>query len=70
MRQADRGSPRIAVSVDASTFTGQPDDATMQAVGDEMMHLNSGSLTLTAEINNPQKSSDGRFTPICSQKPR
>jgi hypothetical protein len=27
----------------------------MQAVDDEMMHLNSGSLTLTAEINNPQK---------------
>jgi phage-related minor tail protein len=38
--------PRIAVSVDArSTFTGQPDDATMLAVDEGMLHWNSGSST-------------------------
>lgn len=49
--------PRIAVSVDArSTFTGQPDDATMLAVERRNDALEQRIInTLTAEINSPQK---------------
>lgn len=49
--------PRIAVSVDArSTFTGQPDDATMLAVDRRNAALERRIInTLTAEVNNPQK---------------
>ena len=49
--------PRIAVSVDArSTFTGQPDDATMLAVERRNVALKNQLVNeLTAEINNPQK---------------
>lgn len=49
--------PRIAVSVDArSTFTGQPDAATMLAVERRNDALEQRIInTLTAEINSPQK---------------
>ncbi|MCW9227798.1 phage tail tape measure protein [Klebsiella quasipneumoniae] len=49
--------PRIAVSVDArSTFSGQPDDATMLAVDRRNAALERRIInTLTAEVNNPQK---------------
>ncbi|MBZ7546654.1 phage tail tape measure protein [Klebsiella oxytoca] len=49
--------PRIAVSVDArSTFSGQPDDATMLAVDRRNAALEQRIInTLTAEVNNPQK---------------
>ncbi|MGQ4845950.1 phage tail tape measure protein, partial [Klebsiella michiganensis] len=49
--------PRIAVSVDArSTFTGKPDDITMQAVERRNDALEQRIVnTLTAEVNNPQK---------------
>lgn len=49
--------PRIAVSVDArSTFTGQPDDATMLAVERRNDALEQRIInTLTADVNNPQK---------------
>ncbi|MBQ5276790.1 phage tail tape measure protein [Klebsiella quasipneumoniae] len=49
--------PRITVSVDArSTFSGQPDDATMLAVDRRNAALERRIInTLTAEVNNPQK---------------
>lgn len=52
-----QAQPRIAVSVDArSTFTGQPDDATMLAVERRNIALKNQIVNeLTAEINSPQK---------------
>ena len=52
-----QAQPRIAVSVDArSTFTGKPDDITMQAVERRNDALEQRIVnTLTAEVNNPQK---------------
>ncbi|HDT6584372.1 TPA: phage tail tape measure protein [Raoultella ornithinolytica] len=52
-----QAQPRIAVSVDArSTFTGQPDDATMLAVEHRNTALKNQIVNeLTAEINSPQK---------------
>ncbi|PLK31652.1 phage tail tape measure protein [Klebsiella variicola] len=49
--------PRIAVSVDArSTFSGQPDDATMLAVDRRNAALKHQIVNeLTAEVHNPQK---------------
>jgi hypothetical protein len=61
--------PRIAVGVDArSTFSGQPDDITMQAVERRNALWNTDINTLTAEVNNPRRNSDGLFTPIYSPK--
>ncbi|HBZ0059839.1 TPA: phage tail tape measure protein [Klebsiella pneumoniae] len=65
--------PRIAVSVDArSTFSGQPDDATMLAVDRRNAALERRIInTLTAEVNNPQKKF-GRaiYSNLQSKKPR
>ncbi|MBR7530834.1 phage tail tape measure protein [Klebsiella michiganensis] len=65
--------PRIAVSVDArSTFTGKPDDITMQAVERRNNALEQRIVnTLTAEVNNPQKKF-GRaiYSNLQSKKPR
>ncbi len=66
-----QAQPRIAVSVDArSTFTGKPDDITMQAVERRNDALEQRIVnTLTAEVNNPQKKfGTGLFTPTYSQK--
>jgi phage-related minor tail protein len=62
--------PRIAVSVDArSTFSGQPDDATMLAVDRRNAALERRIInTLTAEVNNPRRNSDAPSTPIYSPK--
>lgn len=65
--------PRIAVSVDArSTFTGKPDDITMQAIERRNDALEQRIVnTLTAEVNNPQKKF-GRaiYSNLQSKKPR
>ncbi|MFH2523828.1 phage tail tape measure protein, partial [Klebsiella pneumoniae] len=52
-----QAQPRIAVNVDArSTFSGKPDDITMQAVERRNDALEQRIVnTLTAEVNNPQK---------------
>ncbi|OHY63783.1 phage tail tape measure protein [Pluralibacter gergoviae] len=49
--------PRVSVSVDArSTFTGQPDDATMLAVDRRNAALEQRIVkALTSEVHNPQK---------------
>ncbi|HHG1935597.1 TPA: phage tail tape measure protein [Klebsiella pneumoniae] len=68
-----QAQPRIAVSVDArSTFTGKPDDITMQAVERRNNALEQRIVnSLTAEINNPQKKF-GRaiYSNLQSKKPR
>ncbi|HHN4443757.1 TPA: phage tail tape measure protein [Klebsiella michiganensis] len=68
-----QAQPRIAVSVDArSTFTGKPDDITMQAVERRNNALEQRIInTLTAEVNNPQKKF-GRaiYSNLQSKKPR
>ena len=68
-----QAQPRIAVSVDArSTFTGKPDDITMQAVERRNNALEQRIVnTLTAEVNNPQKKF-GRaiYSNLQSKKPR
>lgn len=65
--------PRIAVSVDArSTFSGQPDDATMLAVDRRNAALERKIInTLTAEVHNPQKKF-GRaiYSNLQSKKPQ
>ncbi|HFT3542919.1 TPA: phage tail tape measure protein [Klebsiella pneumoniae] len=68
-----QAQPRIAVSVDArSTFTGKPDDITMQAIERRNDALEQRIVnTLTAEVNNPQKKF-GRaiYSNLQSKKPR
>ncbi|HBY6668804.1 TPA: phage tail tape measure protein [Klebsiella pneumoniae] len=68
-----QAQPRIAVSVDArSTFTGKPDDITMQAVERRNNALEQRIInTLTAEVDNPQKKF-GRaiYSNLQSKKPR
>ncbi len=68
-----QAQPRIAVSVDArSTFTGKPDDITMQAVERRNNALEQRIVnSLTAEIDNPQKKF-GRaiYSNLQSKKPR
>ncbi|SBW75481.1 tail length tape measure protein [Klebsiella pneumoniae] len=68
-----QAQPRIAVSVDArSTFTGKPDDITMQAVERRNNALEQRIInSLTAEIDNPQKKF-GRaiYSNLQSKKPR
>ena len=62
--------PRIAVSVDArSTFSGQPDDATMLAVDRRNAALERRIInTLTAEVNNPRRNSVAPSTQSTAQK--
>ncbi|EPG4669135.1 phage tail tape measure protein [Klebsiella pneumoniae] len=68
-----QAQPRIAVSIDArSTFTGKPDDITMQAIERRNDALEQRIVnTLTAEVNNPQKKF-GRaiYSNLQSKKPR
>lgn len=65
--------PRLAISVDArSTFSGQPDNATMLAVERRNAALRQQIINeLTAEVHNPQKKF-GRaiYSNFQSQKPR